>query len=214
MALENFKTTFPPNRKYTNKYNNYLGIPFKNRTQQAFSKRQRIHISDFHPQWHLNFPTGYQGDDQIVGKERNNEAKRIFEDIGEDLTQRPMTEITLIPKHFQDFLTVKVPIDQITKSQEDDQYYEDPLECNNIHGRPQGSKNKNKNKNKRKPSRFEIIESQFKRRGKTTSRLTSTEKSRSQSFTPSPIMEVDSSQDYEDSEASLSKSISSSYSLP
>ncbi|MBW0471510.1 hypothetical protein O181_011225, partial [Austropuccinia psidii MF-1] len=101
------------------------------------------------------------------------------------------------------------PFDQILKSQEDDQYYEDPLECKNIRGRPQGAKNK-----KREPSRFEIIESQSKRRGRIPSKVTSTKKSRSQSNVPSPIMEVDSSETSEDSEASLSKSISSSDSLP
>ncbi|MBW0466953.1 hypothetical protein O181_006668 [Austropuccinia psidii MF-1] len=71
--------------------------------------------------------------------------------------------------------------------------------------------NKIKNKNKRDPSRFEIIASQSKRRGRPPSKVTSTKTSRSQSMAPSEIMEVDSS---EDSEASLSRSISSSDSLP
>ncbi|MBW0553344.1 hypothetical protein O181_093059 [Austropuccinia psidii MF-1] len=71
--------------------------------------------------------TGFQGDDQSVKKERKNEAKKIFEDIGEDLFQRPMAEITPILQHFEDYLTGKVPFDQIPISQEDDQYYEDPL---------------------------------------------------------------------------------------
>ncbi|MBW0479780.1 hypothetical protein O181_019495 [Austropuccinia psidii MF-1] len=102
-----------------------------------------------------------------------------------------MEEITPILQHFQDFFTGKVPFDQIPKSQEDDQYYEDPLECKNINGRPQGSKNKDKNKNKREPSRFEIIESKSKRRGRPPSKVTSTITSRSQSNVPSPIMEVD-----------------------
>ncbi|MBW0560659.1 hypothetical protein O181_100374 [Austropuccinia psidii MF-1] len=119
-----------------------------------------------------------------------------------------MSEITPILQHFQDVLTGKVPFDQIPKSQEDDQYYEDPLECKNIRGRPQGAKNKNKNQNKREPSRFEIIESQSKRRGRPPSKVTSTTTSRSQSNFPSPIMEVDSSEDSEDSEDSLFKSIS------
>ncbi|MBW0491137.1 hypothetical protein O181_030852 [Austropuccinia psidii MF-1] len=110
--------------------------------------------------------TGFKGDDQSVEKERKNEAKKIFKDIGEDLFQRPMAEITPILQHFQDVLTGKVPFDQITKSQEDDKYYEDPLECKNIHGIPQGAKNKNKNTNKREPSRFEIMESQSTRRGR------------------------------------------------
>ncbi|MBW0550121.1 hypothetical protein O181_089836 [Austropuccinia psidii MF-1] len=109
-----------------------------------------------------------------------------------------MAEITPILQHFQDFLTGKVPFDQIPKSQEDDQYYEDPLECKNIHGRPQGAKNKNK----REPSRFEIIESQSKRRGRLPSKVTSTTTSISQSNVPSPIIEVDSSEDSEDSEDS------------
>ncbi|MBW0581954.1 hypothetical protein O181_121669 [Austropuccinia psidii MF-1] len=125
-----------------------------------------------------------------------------------------MAEITPILKHFQDFLTGKVPFDQLPKSQEDDQYYEDPLECKKICGRPQGSKNKNKNTNKREPSRFEIIESQSKRRERPPSKMTSTITSRSQSNVPSPMMEVDSSENSEDSEDSLSKSISSSDSLP
>ncbi|MBW0587376.1 hypothetical protein O181_127091 [Austropuccinia psidii MF-1] len=120
-----------------------------------------------------------------------------------------MAEVTPILKHFQDFLTGKVPFDQIPKSQEDDQYYEDPLECKNIHGRPQGAKNKNKNPNQREISRFEIIESQSKRRGRPQSKVTSTATSRSQSNVTSPIMEVDSSEYSEDSEYSLSKSISS-----
>ncbi|MBW0574838.1 hypothetical protein O181_114553 [Austropuccinia psidii MF-1] len=119
-----------------------------------------------------------------------------------------MSEITPILQHFQDVLTRKVPFNQIPRSHKDDQYYEYPLECNNIHGRPQVAKNKNKNKNKREPSRFEIIESQSKRRGKPPSKVTSTTTSRSQSNVPSPIMEVDSSQKSEISEASLSKSIS------
>ncbi|MBW0582591.1 hypothetical protein O181_122306 [Austropuccinia psidii MF-1] len=89
-----------------------------------------------------------------------------------------MAEITPILQHFQDVLTGKVPFDQIPKSQEDDQYYEDPLECKNIRGRPQGAKNKNKNQNKREPSRFEIIESQSKRRGRPPSKVTSTTTSR------------------------------------
>ena len=98
----------------------------------------------------------------------------MFEDIGEDLFQRPMAEITPILQHFQDVLTGKVPFDQIPKSQEDDQCYEDPLECKNIHARPHGAKNKNKNQNKREPSRFKIIESQSKRRGRPPSKVTST----------------------------------------
>ncbi|MBW0559683.1 hypothetical protein O181_099398 [Austropuccinia psidii MF-1] len=125
-----------------------------------------------------------------------------------------MVEITPILQHFQDVLTIKVPFDKIPKSQEDDQYYEDPLECKNICGRPQGAKNKNRNSNKREPSRVEIIESQSKRRGIPSSKVTSTTASRSQSKVPSPIMEVYSSEDSEDSEASLSKLISSSDSLP
>ncbi|MBW0591091.1 hypothetical protein O181_130806 [Austropuccinia psidii MF-1] len=59
-----------------------------------------------------------------------------------------MAEITPILQHFQDVLTGKVPFDQIPKSQEDDQYYDDPLECKNICGRPDGAKNKNKNTKK------------------------------------------------------------------
>ncbi|MBW0578578.1 hypothetical protein O181_118293 [Austropuccinia psidii MF-1] len=125
-----------------------------------------------------------------------------------------MAEITPILKHFQDFLTSKVPFNQIPKSQEDDQYYEDPLEFKNIHGRPRGAKNKNKNTNKREPSIFEVMESKSKRRGRLPSKLTSQTTSRSQSNVPSPIMEVDSSENYEDSEDSLSKSISSSDLLP
>ncbi|MBW0587967.1 hypothetical protein O181_127682 [Austropuccinia psidii MF-1] len=85
-----------------------------------------------------------------------------------------MSEITPIIQHFQDVLTGKVPFDQITKIQEDGQYYEDPLEFKNIHGRPQGAKNKNKNKKKREPSRFEIIESKSKGRGRPPSKVTST----------------------------------------
>ncbi|MBW0569814.1 hypothetical protein O181_109529 [Austropuccinia psidii MF-1] len=136
IAFENFKTKFPPNEKCTNKYNNYQGIPCKHKTQKAFSRHQR---------------TGFQGDDQSVKRERKTEAKKIFEDIGEDLFQRPMVEITPILQHSPDVLTGKVPFDQIIKSQEDDQYYEDPLECKNIRGRPQGVKSKNKNTNKREP---------------------------------------------------------------
>ncbi|MBW0573003.1 hypothetical protein O181_112718 [Austropuccinia psidii MF-1] len=85
-----------------------------------------------------------------------------------------MAEITPILQDFQDVLTGKVPFNQICRSQEDDQYYEDPLPCKNIHGRPQGAKNKNKNKNKREPARFEIIEIQSKRRGRPPSKVTST----------------------------------------
>ncbi|MBW0576959.1 hypothetical protein O181_116674, partial [Austropuccinia psidii MF-1] len=62
----------------------------------------------------------YQGDDQSVEKERMNESKIIFEDIGEDLLQRPMAEITPILQHFQDVLTGKVLFYHIPKSQEDD----------------------------------------------------------------------------------------------
>ncbi|MBW0525668.1 hypothetical protein O181_065383 [Austropuccinia psidii MF-1] len=89
-----------------------------------------------------------------------------------------MAEITPILQHFQGVLTEKVPFDQIPKSQEDDQYYEDPLEFKNICGVPQGANNKNKNTNKREPSRFEIIESQSKRRGRPPSKVTSTTTSR------------------------------------
>ncbi|MBW0542677.1 hypothetical protein O181_082392 [Austropuccinia psidii MF-1] len=105
MAFENFKTKFPPNEKCTNKYNNSQGIPCKNKNQKAFAKRQRLKISDFHPQWHLNLPDGFQGDDQSVEKERKNEAHKIFEAIGEELFQRPTAEITPILQHFQDVLT-------------------------------------------------------------------------------------------------------------
>ncbi|MBW0562650.1 hypothetical protein O181_102365 [Austropuccinia psidii MF-1] len=59
-----------------------------------------------------------------------------------------MEEITPILQHFQDVLTGKVPFDQIPKSQEDDQYYEDPPECKNIRGRPQGARIKTKNQTK------------------------------------------------------------------
>ncbi|MBW0544544.1 hypothetical protein O181_084259 [Austropuccinia psidii MF-1] len=69
-------------------------------------------------------------------------------------------------------------------------------------------------KNKREPSRFEIIESQSKRRAKLQSKVTRTTTPRSQSNVPSPIVEVGSSENSEDSEASLSKQISSSDSLP
>ncbi|MBW0581138.1 hypothetical protein O181_120853 [Austropuccinia psidii MF-1] len=102
-----------------------------------------------------------------------------------------MAEIPPILQHFQDVLTGKVPFYQLPKSQEDDQYYKDPLECKNICGRPQGAKNKNKNTKQREPSRFEIIESQSKRRGRPPSKVTSTTTSRSQSNVTSPIMEVD-----------------------
>ncbi|MBW0584303.1 hypothetical protein O181_124018 [Austropuccinia psidii MF-1] len=102
-----------------------------------------------------------------------------------------MAEITSILQHLQDVLTCKFPFDQTPNTQEDDQYYKDPLDCKNICGRPQGSKNKNTNKNKREPSRFETIESQLKRRGRTPSKVTSITTSRSQSFAPSPIAEVD-----------------------
>ncbi|MBW0531209.1 hypothetical protein O181_070924 [Austropuccinia psidii MF-1] len=85
-----------------------------------------------------------------------------------------MEEIPQIIQHFQDVLTGKVPFDQIPKSKEDYQYYEDSLECKNIHERPQGAKNKNKHTNKRETSRFEIIESQSKRRGRPPSKVTST----------------------------------------
>ena len=63
-------------------------------------------------------------------------------DIGEDPFQRPITEITPILQNFEDSMTGKVPFDQISKSQEDKEYYEDPLECKKIHGRPWGAKNK------------------------------------------------------------------------
>ncbi|MBW0504164.1 hypothetical protein O181_043879 [Austropuccinia psidii MF-1] len=56
MAFENFKTKFGPNEKCTNKYNSYQGIPCKDKTQKAFSRRQRLKISDFHPQWDLHLP--------------------------------------------------------------------------------------------------------------------------------------------------------------
>ncbi|MBW0502241.1 hypothetical protein O181_041956 [Austropuccinia psidii MF-1] len=85
-----------------------------------------------------------------------------------------MAEITPIIQHFQDVLTGKSLFDQIPKSQEDSKYYKEPLEGKNIHGRPQGAKNKNKNKNTREPSRFEIIESQSKRRGRPPSNMIST----------------------------------------
>ncbi|MBW0579476.1 hypothetical protein O181_119191 [Austropuccinia psidii MF-1] len=87
-----------------------------------------------------------------------------------------MAEITPILQHFQDVLIGKVPFDQIPKSQEDDQYYEDPLECKNIRGRPEGANNKNTKK--REPSGFEIIESQSTRRGIPPSKVTSTKTSR------------------------------------
>ncbi|MBW0560916.1 hypothetical protein O181_100631 [Austropuccinia psidii MF-1] len=98
-----------------------------------------------------------------------------------------MAEITPMFQHFQDILTGKFPFDQIPKSQEDDQYYEDPLECKNICGRPQEAKNENK----RDPSIFEIIEIQSKRRGRPPAKATRTTTSRSQSIAPSQIMEVD-----------------------
>ncbi|MBW0460464.1 hypothetical protein O181_000179 [Austropuccinia psidii MF-1] len=91
-----------------------------------------------------------------------------------------MAEITPILQNFQDFLTGKVPFNQIPKSQEDDKYYEDPLECKNIRGRHQGAKNENKNKNKGEPPRFEMIESQSKKRGRPPEKVTSTKTSRSQ----------------------------------
>ncbi|MBW0568178.1 hypothetical protein O181_107893 [Austropuccinia psidii MF-1] len=116
-----------------------------------------------------------------------------------------MAEITQILQHFQDVLIAKAPFDQIPKSQEDYKYYEDPIECNNIHGRPQGAKNKSNNTNKREPSRFEIIESQSKRRARPPSKVTSTTTSISQSNVPSPIMEVDYFENSEYSEAPLSK---------
>ncbi|MBW0487538.1 hypothetical protein O181_027253 [Austropuccinia psidii MF-1] len=121
-----------------------------------------------------------------------------------------MEEITPILQHFWDVFTGNVPFDKTPKSKNNDQYYEDPLECKNIHGRPQGAKNKNQNQNKRDTSRFEIIESQYKGRGRTPSKVTSTKTSISQSIAPSQFMEVALS---EDSEGSLFKSITSSDSL-
>ncbi|MBW0582171.1 hypothetical protein O181_121886 [Austropuccinia psidii MF-1] len=109
-----------------------------------------------------------------------------------------MVEITPILKHFQDGFTGKVPFDQINKSQEDDQCYEDPLECKNICGRPKGANNRNR----RDPAIFEIIESKTKRRGRPPSKVTSMTTSRSQLIAPPQIMEVDPS---EDSAVSLSK---------
>ncbi|MBW0570385.1 hypothetical protein O181_110100 [Austropuccinia psidii MF-1] len=174
------------------------------------SKEMIFHVKNFPPHiCALNGKTGFEGDDQSVEKERKKEAKRIFGNIEEDLFQRPRAEITPILQHFQDVLTGKVSFYQIPKSQEDFKYYEDSLECTNIRGRPQGAKNK-KNKNKREPSRFEIIESKSKRRGRPPSKVTSKTTSRSQSNFPSPIMEVDPSENSEDFEASLSESISSS----
>ncbi|MBW0592745.1 hypothetical protein O181_132460 [Austropuccinia psidii MF-1] len=119
MAFDNFKTKFPPMKNG----------PTNTATIKALSKCQRLEISEFHPKWNLNLSvrTCYQGDDQTVGKERKNEAKKIFEDIGEDLFQRPIAEITPIIQHFQDALNGKAPFDQIAKSQADDKYDEDPL---------------------------------------------------------------------------------------
>ncbi|MBW0559870.1 hypothetical protein O181_099585 [Austropuccinia psidii MF-1] len=82
-----------------------------------------------------------------------------------------MVEITPINQRFQNGLTGKGPFDQIPQSQEDDKYYEDPLQCNSICGRPQRANNKNKNKNKIEFPRFEIIESQSKRRGRPQSKI-------------------------------------------
>ncbi|MBW0462243.1 hypothetical protein O181_001958 [Austropuccinia psidii MF-1] len=132
--------------------------------------------------------------------------KVFFEDIGEELFQRPIAGNTPILQYFQDLLTGKASFDQISKSKEDDENYKEPLECNNICGRPQGAKNKNKNK--REPSRFEIIESQSKRRGRPPSEVTSQKTSKLHSNVPSPILEVDSSKNSEDSEDSSSKSTS------
>ncbi|MBW0461463.1 hypothetical protein O181_001178 [Austropuccinia psidii MF-1] len=50
MAFDNFKTKFPPMKKCTNRYNNYQGIPCTHKNQKAYSKCQRIEISDFQPQ--------------------------------------------------------------------------------------------------------------------------------------------------------------------
>ncbi|MBW0482679.1 hypothetical protein O181_022394 [Austropuccinia psidii MF-1] len=136
MAFENFKTKFPPNRKCTRQYKNHQEIPCKHETQKAFFRIQRLEISDFHPQWHLNLPTCFQGDDQSVEKERKNEAKNILEDIGEEIFQIQMAEITPVLQHSQDVLTGKVPFNQIPKGQENDKYYEEPPECKNIRGRP------------------------------------------------------------------------------
>ncbi|MBW0489342.1 hypothetical protein O181_029057 [Austropuccinia psidii MF-1] len=66
----------------------------------------------------------------------------------------------------------------------------------------------------REPSRFELIEIGLKRRGRPPSELNSTTTSISQSIEPSPIKEMDSSEDCKYSQASLSKSIRSSDSLP
>ncbi|MBW0564084.1 hypothetical protein O181_103799 [Austropuccinia psidii MF-1] len=106
-----------------------------------------------------------------------------------------MAEITPILQHFQDVLLAKSDLIKFPNIQEDDQYYEDPLECKNIRGILQGAKNKNKNKNKREPSRFESIKIQSEKRGRPPSKVTSTTKSRSHLFAPSPIMEVNSSED-------------------
>ncbi|MBW0577015.1 hypothetical protein O181_116730 [Austropuccinia psidii MF-1] len=62
-----------------------------------------------------------------------------------------MAEITPILQHFQDIWTVEVLFDQIPRSQEDDQYYEDPLECKNICEITQVAKNKNKTETKENP---------------------------------------------------------------
>ncbi|MBW0464713.1 hypothetical protein O181_004428 [Austropuccinia psidii MF-1] len=101
-----------------------------------------------------------------------------------------MAEITPILQHFQDVLTGKVPFDQIPKSQEDDQYYEDPLECKNIHGRPQGAKNKKKIKKKRTLKILNPLNSIQEKR-KTPIKSDQKKTSISQSFSLSPIMEVD-----------------------
>ncbi|MBW0474438.1 hypothetical protein O181_014153 [Austropuccinia psidii MF-1] len=87
-----------------------------------------------------------------------------------------MEEITPIFENFKDGFTKRIPFDQITNSQDDQEYDEDPLELKNIHGSPQGANNKNKKKED--PSRSEIIESQSKRRGRPLSNVTSTTTSR------------------------------------
>ncbi|MBW0496338.1 hypothetical protein O181_036053 [Austropuccinia psidii MF-1] len=96
-----------------------------------------------------------------------------------------MEEITPILQHFQDVLTGKLPLNKIPKSQEDQEYYEDPLVCKNIHRRTEGSKDK------RHPSKSEIIESQSKRRGRPPSKEKSTTTSRPQSIAPPHMMEVE-----------------------
>ncbi|MBW0466363.1 hypothetical protein O181_006078 [Austropuccinia psidii MF-1] len=119
-----------------------------------------------------------------------------------------MAQLTPILQHFQDVLTGKFPFDQIPKSQDDQEYSKDPLECGNIHGRPKGA-----NRNMKIKEISQYFKSLKVNPTEEEDPIKSDQHKKFKITVYFPPPQTTQMASFKDSEASLSKLMNSSYSL-